>query len=360
MPPLRFHWMLPLSGETAIATTPEATVRYRIDQTSNGSPVAQPDVDSWLPFARAAEAATIDSVLISFSRHEPDPMFVACALGRATQRLKFIVAYRAGLIEPALFVHQMNTLSALIGGRVAWNVVAGSSKPESFAYGDFLEHDSRYARADEFVTVCRALWRGNGKVDFDGKHYRVEQGEILTRFGAPGAAPEIYVSGHSEPAEALARSNGSCLLRVADTVEALEPLVAQSREQGLEVCLRMCLLCRPTREEAVATANAMKRQGGGDRMWERKGFTRDDSKMYQEAWESSEDWLSPCLWTGMVPFCGPVWTTLLGTPEQVAAALLAYGRIGVTQFILSGYPDIEEVERFGREVVPLVRAAEGA
>ena len=60
----------------------------------------------------------------------------------------------------------------------------------------------------------------------------------------------------------------------------------------------------------------------------------------------------------MVPFCGPVWTTLLGTPEQIAEALLAYGRIGVTQFILSGYPDIEEVERFGREVVPLVREAE--
>jgi alkanesulfonate monooxygenase SsuD/methylene tetrahydromethanopterin reductase-like flavin-dependent oxidoreductase (luciferase family) len=61
----------------------------------------------------------------------------------------------------------------------------------------------------------------------------------------------------------------------------------------------------------------------------------------------------------MVPFCGPVWTALLGTPEQIAEALLAYKRIGVTQLILSGYPDIEEVERFGREVVPLVRAAEG-
>lgn len=355
---LRFHWMLPLAGETAMKT-PEATVRYRIDQTSNGSPVAQPDVDSWLRFARAAEEATIDSVLISFSRHEPDPMFVACALGRATQRLKFIVAYRAGLIQPTLFVHQMNTLSALIGGRVAFNVVAGSSKPESFAYGDFLEHDRRYARADEFVTVCRALWRGNGKVDFDGEHYRVEQGEIPTRFGKPGAMPEIYVSGHSEPAEALARSNGSCLLRVADTVDSLEPLVARALEHGLEVCLRMCLLCRPTREEAVATAESLKRQGSGGGMWDRAGYARDDSKMYREAWESSEDWLSPYLWTGMVPICGPVWTTLLGTPEEVAEVLLAYKRIGVTQFIMSGYPDIEEVERFGREVVPLVREAEG-
>ncbi len=80
--------------------------------------------------------------------------------------------------------------------------------------------------------------------------------------------------------------------------------------------------------------------------------------MYQEAWESSADWLSPTLWTGLVPFCGPVWTTLLGTPAEIAGALLEYKRIGVTQFIMSGWMEIEEVERFGREVVPLVREAE--
>lgn len=339
--------------------TPEKAARYRVDQTSNGSPVAQPDMDGWVAFARAAEKATIESVLISFSRHEPDPMMVACALGRATERLKFIIAHRAGLTEPALFVQQMNTLSALIGGRVALNMVAGSSKPESFAYGDFVEHDHRYARADEYLTVCRALWRGNGAVDFDGKFYRVEQGAIPTRFGKNGAAPEVYVSGHSEGAESLARSNGTCWLRVADTVESLEPLVAKSRQDGLEICLRMCVLCRPTREEAVAAAESL-RPHCTSGPWERKGYARNDSKMYQEAWESSEDWLSPTLWTGLVPLCGPVWTTLLGTPQEIAGALLEYKRIGVTQFIMSGWTEIAEVERFGREVVPLVREAENS
>lgn len=353
---LRFHWMLPMAGEMAMKT-PGAVARYRVDQTSDGSPVAQPDLDGWVAFARAAEKATIESVLISFSRHEPDPLLVACALGQATRRLKLIIAHRAGLTAPALFVQQMNTLSALVGGRVALNMVAGSSKPESFAYGDFVEHDHRYARADEYLTVCRALWSGNGKVDFDGEHYRVEQGAIPTRFGESGAVPEIYVSGHSERAEALARSNGSCWLRVADTVEALEPLVARSRQHGLEICLRMCVLCRPTREEAVAVAESLRPHCTGG-PWDRKGYARNDSKMYQEAWESSADWLSPTLWTGLVPFCGPVWTTLLGTPEEIAGALLEYKRIGVTQFIMSGWMEIEEVERFGREVVPLVREAE--
>ena len=64
-----------------------------------------------------AEEAGIESVLLSFSRYEPDTLMVACAVGRATRKLKFIVAYRSGLIQPTTFVQQVNTLSGLIEGR---------------------------------------------------------------------------------------------------------------------------------------------------------------------------------------------------------------------------------------------------
>ena len=70
-------------------------------------------------FARCAEEAGIESVLLSFSRYEPDTIFVACAVGQVTKKLKFIVAYRLGLMQPATFVQQINTLSGLIGGRVS-------------------------------------------------------------------------------------------------------------------------------------------------------------------------------------------------------------------------------------------------
>src|SRR3989440_6152810 len=230
---LRFHWMLPKGGEVAVdaAQTPQEAARYRLQATSSTSPAPRPDMKGWTHFARSAEQAGIESVLISFSRYEPDPFMVACALGQDTEKLKFIVAYRSGLLQPTTFVQQTNTLSALIGGRVALNIVAGSAKAEQHGYGDFLAHDERYARAEEFLAVCRSFWRNEAEVDFDGKYYRVEKGKLHTPFVAPDrSAPEIYVSGHSEQAERLALTQGSCLLRVADTPDKLQAPVARMRD----------------------------------------------------------------------------------------------------------------------------------
>ncbi|MCI0352377.1 MAG: LLM class flavin-dependent oxidoreductase, partial [Acidobacteriales bacterium] len=164
---LRFHWMFPKGGEVGMKTAQETS---RVLTTRDRSPAALPDMDGWVKFSRCAEEAGIESVLLSFSRHEPDTVVIACAVGRATTKLKFIVAYRSGLMQPTTFVQQINTLSGVIGGRVALNIVAGSSTVEQRGYGDFLEHDERYARAEEFLTICNSFWRNNGEVNFDGKY----------------------------------------------------------------------------------------------------------------------------------------------------------------------------------------------
>lgn len=355
---LRFHWMLPKGGEVRLdgQQTPLEAARYRIESMSTASPAPKPDLMGWTHFARHAEAAGIDSVLISFSRYEPDPFLVSCALGQAVKKLKFIIAYRSGLMQPTTFVQQMNTTSALVQGRVSFNIVAGSSSEEQRGYGDFLSHDERYARAEEFLAVCNAFWNGDQEVNFNGKHYRVEQGRLATPFVSPDRSrPEIYVSGHSERSEALAYSQGSCWLRVAETPEKLAPIVARARSRGIGVCLRLCLLCRPTRDEAIRVAESLLPADPG----ESTTALKDDSQMYREGKSINDDshWLSDCLWTGLVPHYGPVWTTLLGSPREIANALLEYERIGVTEFIISGWPEVETVDSFGREIVPLVKEA---
>jgi alkanesulfonate monooxygenase len=317
-------------------------------------------MDGWLRFALCAEQVGIESVLLSFSRYEPDTLMVACALGRATRKLKFIVAYRSGLMQPTTFVQQLNTLSGLIEGRVAVNIVAGSSTAEQRGYGDFLEHDERYARAEEFLAICHAFWRRQEGVDFQGNYYRVERGRLHTPYNtSERTAPEIYVSGHSPQAERLARSQGSCWLRLIDTPEALAPLVARTRERGVEVCLRLGLICRPTREEAIRAAEAMLPDEEIGRR-ERGILASSDSRTLQGALETADTvgWMNRNLWAGLVPYYGSSAITLLGSPGELCDAFLDYQRIGVTQFIISGWPKLDEMLIFGREVLPLIHDAE--
>jgi alkanesulfonate monooxygenase len=356
---LKFHWMLPKAGEVDVDSpqTPYAASRYRIESTRPTSPATRPDMKGWVHFAQRAEKAGIDSVLISFSRYEPDPLVVACALGQATKQLKFISAYRAGLMQPTTFVQQVNTVSALTQGRISLNVVVGSSTVEQHGYGDYLAHDDRYRRAEEFLEICHSFWRRNGDVSFEGNYYRLDHGKILTPFVASGqTSPEIYVSGHSERAEELACTQGTCWLRVIETPETLQPVVERARARGVRVCLRLGLICRPTYEEALRTLEELVPADKN----ESTTTLKDDSQMYREGANLASDkrWLSRSLWVGFVKNYGPVWTTLLGTPQEIADAFIEYKKIGVSEFIISGWPEVDEVDIFGRDVLPLVREAE--
>ena len=232
---LKFHWMLPKGGEVAVngLQTAKAAASYRLQSTSSVSPAPKPDMQGWRHFACKAEAAGVDSILISFSRYEPDPTLVACALGSVTQKLKYILAFRAGLMQPAALVQQVNTLSGLIGGRLSLNIVAGSSREEQRGYGDFLNHDNRYYRAEEFLEICNSFWRNNDAVSFDGNYYKIDKGRIHTPFQSPNRkTPEIFVSGHSPPCQQLAINQGTCWLRMIDTPEKLAPTVASMRKRA--------------------------------------------------------------------------------------------------------------------------------
>ena len=349
--------MMPKGGEVGMKTAQETS---RVATTKDRSPAALPDMEGWTRFARCAEDAGIESVLLSFSRYEPDTILVACAVGQVTTKLKFIVAYRMGLMQPATFVQQINTLSGLIDGRVSLNVVAGSSTVEQRGYGDFLDHDERYARAEEFLSVCHAFWANSGDVNFEGQYCRVENGKIYTPFQSQDRRePEIYVSGHSEQAQHLALAQGSCWLRLIDTPEKLSASVSHFRSNGVEVCLRLCVVCRPTHEEALAAAHALLPSAEIERE-ERGILTRSDSKTLKDALAAADNvgWLNQNLWAGLVPYYGSSAMTLVGTPQDLAAAFLDYKRIGVTQFIIAGWPKLDEMMIFGRDVLPLIREAE--
>jgi alkanesulfonate monooxygenase len=352
---LTMHWRMLKGGET------EGETRGRGEELAR---TGLPDLPAQLAFCRQAEALGIHGLLVDIGAANPDPLLLSAGLGLGTSSIELIVALRSGLWHPTTFVQQLNTLSALVGGRVSLNVVAGHSPHEQGYYGDFLDHDERYARTEEFLAVCHALWRGGEPLDFEGRYYRVQGARLNTPFVSGRAFPEIFIAGGSTQARDLAIRHGTCWMRLADRPEAIAAEAAPVLAAGKQVGLRMSIICRPTRAEAIAAARALVvgldfREDDHGR--ESKFVRESDSISIRAVFElAADEWLTPTLWTGAVRSHGAPAMALVGSPDEVAAALLELGRAGVSHFILSGWPKLAEMTYFGEEVLPRIRAAERA
>jgi alkanesulfonate monooxygenase len=348
--PLRFHWSLSAAGD------PLRAARARAEQSG------VPDVDAHLHFCRHAERCGIESLLTAYGFHRPDPIVLAAALGSRTDSVAFMIAVRSGVFAPTAFVQQVNTLSTLIDGRVCLNVVIGHTPEEQHYYGDFLSHDDRFERTDEFLTICRALWIGE-PVTFQGRYYRVEGARLNTPFHSPvRSAPEVYLGGSSPAALRLAIKHADCLLTLPDAPGALAERVRPLLDAGKEVGLLVSLIARATREDALdATRNLLARVADRSRKTHQEFSARSDSvtftSMIGKA-ESHDAWVTPTLWTGAVPYLGPPSVAFVGDYDQVAGAIREYAEVGVSQFLFLGWPDIEEMSRFSDHLLPRIRHLE--
>src|SRR5215471_10569421 len=245
---LRFHWSLSQVGDKFRRANATADMKGLFS------------LETQIEFCHAAEECGIDSLLMAFGFTRPYPMALATALGMHTNRIKFMIACRPGVMSPTVFVQQINTVSALTNGRVHINIVTGHSPHELRYYGDSLEHDQRYARTDEFLDVCRAFWGRNGEVNFQGKYYDIQNGRLNTPFVSPErSSPEIFLGGNSEQAEQLAIKHANCLWRFADSPDNLRSRIPEITRHGVEVGLLVSMLVRPTRAAAVHDAYAMVR-----------------------------------------------------------------------------------------------------
>jgi alkanesulfonate monooxygenase len=350
MDPLRIHWCSPPDTGQA-----KPTDKYNIGTLDMGEVV---------DFVQEAEELGVDSLLLGIGHYLPDPLPVVGALTQVTDRVKFMLAYRPGLLSPTLFTQVVNTLSWMSDDRIALNIVAGISPAEQAGYGDFLSHDQRYARTREFLEIVRGLWDGKAPLSYDGAHYTIKDAELGLGYKG-GGRPEIYISGASAVAQETALALGDCWLRYGDTPEGIAEASRPLVEGGRRVGTRMHVLARPTRAEAVAELGRLMRNP--DKAHE--AYIRDfvatvDSEAvkssYRLADEVDGEWLSPFIWTGAVSYRGGSALCVVGSYEEVAQYLYQYKAAGVSEFIFSGWPTRDEMRNFFTHVVPLIRDLESA
>jgi alkanesulfonate monooxygenase len=227
-------------------------------------------------------------------------------------------------------------------------------------FGDFLDKDGRYERCDEFLAIVRALWAGE-TLTYDGKHLRVE-GAVLHQ--VPDPLPQIYFGGSSPAAAQVAAKHVDVYLTwgeppaaVAEKVELIRGLAA---EQGrtIRFGIRLHTIARDT--SAAAWAEAERLLAGiseDDIARVQAGLKRSESigqRRMLDLNQGSKDGLviHPGLWAGIGLVRGGAGTAMVGSFTEIADLIEEYRAVGIDEFVLSGYPHLEEAYWFGEGVLP--------
>jgi alkanesulfonate monooxygenase len=353
---LTFHWFLPTYGDsrnliagghgTSMRGDRPATLRY-LNQV-----------------AAAAEQAGFESVLTPTGAWCEDAWLTTAMLVQETERLKFLVALRPGLLSPTLAAQMAATFQWQSEGRLLLNVVTGGEPKEQLAYGDSLSKADRYARCGEFLGVVRQLWAREGPVTFEGEHVFVENALLQRR---PDPVPPIYFGGSSPEAGDVAAEHADTYLTwgepppaVADKVDWIRRLASQ-RGRSLSYGIRLHVISRDTSEQAWAEAGRLletippgeiERVQAGLAQSESEGQKRMRDLHRGKSYDLRSLEVSPNLWSGVGLVRGGAGTALVGSHEEVSERISEYADLGIDHFILSGYPHLEEAWQFAEGVVP--------
>ena len=356
---LTFHWFLPTSGDS----------RHVVGG-GHGAPATKtaqdrpPSVAYLTQIARAAEHLGFSGALTPTGVWCEDAWLTTAMISQHTERLKFLVAFRPGLLSPTLAAQMAATYQRQTGGRLLLNVVTGGESREQRSYGDFLDKDARYARTGEFLSVVRALWRGES-VDLAGEHLRVA-GALLAR--PPEPVPQVYFGGSSAAALRVAARHADVYLtwgeppgQVAEKLARVRALAA-AEGRALRFGIRLHVITRDTAQEAWAEAARL--LAGIDEetvATVQRGLARSESEgqrrmlaLHGGRREGLE--IHPNLWAGIGLVRGGAGTALVGSHEEVADRIAEYHRLGIEEFIMSGYPHLEEAYWFGENVLPRLAA----
>ncbi len=323
-------------------------------------------LDTLTAHARALEDHGWGGALIGAGWGRPDTFTVATALVARTTTFEPLIAIRPGYWRPANFASAAATLDHLSNGRVRINIVSGQDKLA--AYGD-TEGDQahRYGRTKEFMRLVRRLWTEEN-VTFAGEHFQVAESTVEPRLRARGERrhPRLYFGGASDAAERVAATDADVQLFWGEprdgVAERIARLKALSRDLDrdlppLEFGLRITTLVRDTTEQAWADAEAKV-----EAMKERLPLDhhrRAPAVGQQRLLDLHEqgDVLDDNLYTapGRYGGGGAGTTWLVGSAKDVAASLRKYRDLGITHFVLSDTPYLQEIARQGDQLLPLLR-----
>jgi alkanesulfonate monooxygenase len=347
------------------------------------------DPDYLVAISKAHDDGDFDRVLVGYGAVAPEGWAVASAVLNSTKKLKVLVAQRPGFIQPVVLARMAATLDHLTGGgRIAIHFITGGDEADQRREGDFVPHDTRYRRTREMMAVARRLWQEDTPFDFDGEFYRYEAAFSSVKPVSPGGIP-FYFAGASAPAIEVGAAEADVYAFWGEPRDQVAARMRDINEAAAKVgrTLRYSLSLRPiiadTEEEAWERAEwiaeetaarielAKARMAGNKDTYEGLGGQRNATYSVDRdtsgttsvgrkrliEMSADKDVYDERLWMKVANLTGAAGssTALVGTPEQVAEAMLRYYDIGITTLLLKGFDPLADSIDFGKRLIPLVR-----
>jgi dimethylsulfone monooxygenase len=326
------------------------------------------DIDYNRKLARLAENSGFDYALsqIRFTagygaEFQHEPVSFTHALLAATERLKVIAALLPGPWNPVLAAKQLATIDVLTGGRVCANVVSGWFKGEFRAIGEpWLEHDERYRRSEEFIRCLKGAWTEES-FSFKGDFYRFDNYSLKPKpISSPH--PEIFQGGSSRAARDMAARVSDWYFTNGNTVEGIKAQVddiqakALANDHHVKVGVNGFIIARETEAEARDVLNEIIEKANPEAV---NAFGHEVKNAGKASPEGEGNW-AKSTFNDLVQYNDGFRTNLIGTPEQIAERIVALKAVGVNLLLAGFLHYLEEVEFFGKRVLPLVRQLEQA
>ena len=324
------------------------------------------DPDYILEFARVHEDSGFDMVLTGYSSSTADGFEVAGYAAAHTKKLGYLIAHRPGFVMPTLTARKAATLDQLTRGRIALHIISGGSDREQQSDGDWLDHDSRYRRTDEYMEILKRIWTEPEPFNHRGEFYRLQdaysQAKCYQMPHVPlffGGASDIALKVGSERADVFAlwgeplaaikeriadiRNRASAYGREISFSISVRPILSNTEAEAWQRAEDILGRVRQTTQGKIQPGQPARQQSEGARRLLRFAAQRD---VHDQR-----------LWMPIATASGAAGSTtcLVGTAEQVAESLLAYYDLGCTTFIIRGFDPLNDARAYGQELIPLLR-----
>lgn len=339
-------------------------LNHNISSETHPVPFEHFDPEGIVRMARLHDVWGYDKVLVANAAVMPDNFTIAGYVAAHTTRLGVMLAHRPGFIPPTMAARMLATLERLMPGRLGVHIITAASDEETRADGDYQTKVERYDRAKEYISVLRRLWTSAAPFDHAGKWFRFD-GAFAAVKPTKGDVP-VYFGGMSPAALEVAGEYCDTFATLSDTVAGMSEVVGKVRAaaepygRAPRFLMSIRIVIADTEEEAWARADAIRESVAANMAQLAQNTVAAKADGFKRTAELAArgNRLEKCFWNGINQLRGGQSNSgaLVGTPAQVADALMDYYDAGVSAFILRGFDPVEDVIAIGRDLIPLVRA----